>query len=117
MGGVGSASWYRFNKKTTADECQSLDVRYLQRNSLLQPRRSFSLRWSQAGRQTGSIRGIVDSSRPPKSMILLYRHRGGLGAEWEEVRETVPLSWTPCNFGGERPWFICPGAGCGRLQR
>jgi hypothetical protein len=26
----------------------------------------------------------------------------------------VPLQWTPCNFGGERSWFICPGAGCGR---
>jgi hypothetical protein len=22
--------------------------------------------------------------------------------------------WTPCNFGGERPWFVCPGVGCGR---
>lgn len=22
------------------------------------------------------------------------------------------LEWTPCNFGGERPWFVCPG--CGR---
>ena len=21
--------------------------------------------------------------------------------------------WTACNFGGERPWFICPGADCG----
>jgi hypothetical protein len=21
----------------------------------------------------------------------------------------VPLEWTPCNFGGERPWFICSG--------
>jgi hypothetical protein len=26
----------------------------------------------------------------------------------------VPLTWTACNFGGERPWFVCPGAGCGR---
>jgi hypothetical protein len=26
----------------------------------------------------------------------------------------VPLEWTACNFGGERPWFICPGAGCSR---
>ena len=24
------------------------------------------------------------------------------------------LAWTPCNFGGERPWFVCPGEGCGR---
>ena len=37
-----------------------------------------------------------------------------MGGEWEEVKETVPLEWTPCNFGGGRPWFLCPGAGCGQ---
>jgi hypothetical protein len=114
MGGTGSGNWYRFNKKTTTDECQTIDVRYLHRNGLLQPGHSFSLRWSRAGRQTGSIGGIVDGSRPPKCMTLLYRHRSGSGGEWEKVRERVPLEWTPCNFGGERPWFICPEAGCGR---
>jgi hypothetical protein len=30
------------------------------------------------------------------------------------VRESVHLSWTACNFGGERPWFVCPRAECGR---
>jgi hypothetical protein len=45
---------------------------------------------------------------------MLYRHRSGLGGEWEDVQETVALSWTACNFGGKRPWFVCPGAGCGR---
>jgi hypothetical protein len=47
-------------------------------------------------------------------VTLLYRCRSGLGDEWEDVKETVPLAWTACNFGGERPWFFCPGAGCGR---
>ncbi len=42
-------------------------------------------------------------------VVLSYRHRSGLGAEWEDVQEAVPLEWTPCNFGGERPWFVCPG--------
>jgi hypothetical protein len=28
------------------------------------------------------------------------------------VRQWVTLSWTPCHFGGMRPWFNCPG--CGR---
>lgn len=27
---------------------------------------------------------------------------------------TVPLAWTPCHFGGSRPWFVCPGRDCGR---
>ncbi len=26
----------------------------------------------------------------------------------------IDLEWTSCNYGGSRPWFICPGEGCGR---
>jgi hypothetical protein len=47
-------------------------------------------------------------------ILLFYRHRNGPGAEWEGVQEPVSLEWTACTFGGERPWFVCPGAGCGR---
>jgi hypothetical protein len=28
MGGPGSGSWYRFNKKATVEECHRVDVRY-----------------------------------------------------------------------------------------
>lgn len=128
MGGTGSGNWYRSSKKTTTDETHSVDVRYLHRNALLSPGGWFSLRWSRAGRETGSIRGAVEGAERPASargerVILLYRHRpapmagGGVaGGEWEDVREPVSLTWTACNFGGERPWFVCPGsfAGCGR---
>jgi hypothetical protein len=110
VGGAGSGNWYRFNKKSTTNECQSIDIRYLHRNGLLKPGHYFSLRWSRAGRETGSIGGIAYREQ----VTLLYRHRRGPGGEWEDVEETVPLDWTACNFGGERPWFICPGAGCGR---
>jgi hypothetical protein len=57
---------------------------------------------------------VVSGDDRPEQVTLLYRHRRGLGGEWEDVREPVELAWTPCNFGGERPWFICPGASCGR---
>ena len=113
MGGVGSSNWYRFDKKTTTDECHSVDVRYLYRQNLLKPGHWFSLRWSRAGRETGSIRGMVEEGKRPERVILTYRHRSP-GGEWEDVKEPLPLEWTPCNFGGERPWFLCPGAGCGR---
>jgi hypothetical protein len=110
VGGVGSGNWYRFNKKTTTDECHSIDVRHLHRNGLLQPGHSFSLRWSRADRETGSIGGVAHDGR----VIFFYRHRRGMDGDWEDVKQTVPLEWTPCNLGGERPWFICPGTGCGR---
>ena len=114
MGGVGSGNWSRFDKKTMTGECHSFDLRYLHREDLLTPGRWFSLRWSRAGRQTGSIRGAVEGNARPERVILLYRHLSGPSGEWQDVREPVPLAWTTCNFGGERPWFICPGAGCGR---
>lgn len=27
-------------------------------------------------------------------------------------RQQIALDWTPCQFGGHRPWFVCPR--CGR---
>jgi hypothetical protein len=91
-----------------------VDVRYLHRYDLLIPGRWFYLRWSRAGRETGSIKGAVEGSDRPKRLLLLYRHWSGPGGEWEDVHESVSLDWTACNFGGVRPWFVCPGTRCGR---
>jgi len=114
LGGPGSGNWYRFDKKTTTGECHGVDVRYLHKEGLLKPGHRFPLRWSRAGRETASIRGAVEGTERPEQVLLLYRHRRDSAAEWVDVREPVSLGWTACNFGGERPWFVCPGAGCGR---
>jgi hypothetical protein len=98
MGGVASGDWYRFNKKITTGECQRVAVRYLHREGLLKTGRWFSLRWSQAGRNTGSMRAAVIGDEKAEGLILTYRHRSGLVGEWEDVREPVPLSWTPCRY-------------------
>ncbi len=114
MGGLGSGYRHRFDKKTTTDECHGLDIRDLYRDGLLKPGSWFSSRWLRGDRETGSIRGFVYQDR----VVLSYRHRRGSGGEWEDVKEPVSLEWTPCNFGGERPWFVCPGVvngkRCGR---
>lgn len=112
MGGVGSGDWYRFDKKTTTAECHSVDVCYLYRHDLLRNGHRFSLRWSRGEKQTAAISGAVCGSHPNR-VVFLYRYRPPDG-EWEDVQEPVELAWTPCNFGGERPWFLCPGMDCGR---
>jgi len=48
----------------------------------------------------------------PERVELRYRVRQG--GEWQDVTETVRLTYTACNYGGRRPWFLCSGAGCGR---
>jgi hypothetical protein len=113
LGGSGSGNWHRFDKKTTTGECHSVDVRYLNRHGLLKPGGWFSLRWSRGERETGSIGGSVEGMEKPERVILRYRSRSGPSSEWEDVREPLSLDWTDCNFGGERPWFVCPRAGCG----
>lgn len=81
MGGIGSGNWYRFDKKTTTGECNGLDVRRLHREGVLGPGAQFSSSWSRFGRETGSIRGFVSRNQ----VILSYRHRSGLGTEWEHL--------------------------------
>ncbi|MEF8826193.1 MAG: hypothetical protein V5A27_07630 [Halapricum sp.] len=35
------------------------------------------------------------------------------GGESKDVEYRVELEYTPCHFGGVRPWFRCPATGCG----
>lgn len=44
-------------------------------------------------------------------VIISYSYSPSSGSK-EKVRQGVQLEWTPCNYGGQRPWFLCPK--CGR---
>ena len=89
LGGVGSGSWYRFDKKTTTGECHSVDVRYLPREGLLKSGSWFSLRWSRAGRETGSIRCAAIGDEKPEQVIVTT----ATGAVQEENGKTCK---SPC---------------------
>jgi len=43
-------------------------------------------------------------------VTLDYRARTG-GGPWHPITETIAVVWTPCRFGGQRPWWSCPGYG------
>ena len=104
MGGLGSGSWYRSNTKALTNNYSSLDVHYLNRENLLYPGCAGSLMWQRDGEQQASISFQVD----PGQLILSYKFRYP-SEDWENVRETVTLTSTPCHYGGDRPWFRCPG--------
>lgn len=109
MGGPGTGHWYRLSKKDTVEGYRRLDVRRWQRDGLLKPGTRFSWGWWRENEQVASITVQTDQDR----VTLEYRYRRE-GEEWQDIKEPVPLTWTPCNYGGARPWFICPGATCGR---
>ncbi len=103
MGGPGSGRRPSF--PTTLDDLRAVDLRYLRRHGMLEPGRCGTLRWSRAGRETGSVGFTVDRD----ALTLTYRTRGHSGEGWTEVVEPVRLSRTAQPFGGERAWFACPG--------
>jgi hypothetical protein len=41
------------------------------------------------------------------AIVLIYRARSLLSAEWKPIEQRVPIVWTNCRFGGRRPWFTC----------
>ena len=106
MGGLGSGRHPGF--PTTLDDFRTIEVGYLRRHGLLRPWTSGWLRWSRAGRETGSVGFAVGRD----ALTLTYRTRGHGDEGWTEVVEPVRLPRTAQPFGGERVWFACPG--CGR---
>ena len=108
MGGRGSGRRGQSGKDAT-DDYRALDVRRWQRDGYLTPGRAFSWQWTRNGEVLASIQVRTESDR----VILSYRQRSG-GGEWKDERYPVRLSWSPCTYGGQRAWFLCPAAGCGR---
>jgi hypothetical protein len=88
MGGYGSGQWQRTGTKRTAESVLALDVRRVFRSG---------------GEEIGA--GWVRCSVGQFELILsddVVRIHTGKG------KHAVTLAWTPCHYGGRRPWWVCP---------
>src|SRR5262245_24978828 len=113
MGGLGSGRRYRYGTKQTVEDCRRLDVRYLQKKGYLTANNLASLAWRDVTvKETSSLLLVISETH----VRLVYHSRRGEEA-WKDIEETVPLVWTSCHYGGNRPWFLCPGVVNGRSCR
>jgi hypothetical protein len=101
MGGYGSG---RSGGKPKAEGHKRIDVRYLHGRGMLVANCDSTLTWSIDGEPTGNIR----LSSYDDKLVLDYRAKAAYENEWTEIKEDVYLDWTPCHFGGKRPWLLCP---------
>jgi hypothetical protein len=104
---------YAGNGKRTVESCRSIDVLDWNRRGFFEWPRRFSWSWNRQGECVASINVATQK----RVATLTYRSRS-YGEDWSDVEQRVPIAWSLCRFGGERPWFICPvicnGAYCGR---
>ncbi|MBF0259854.1 MAG: hypothetical protein HQK62_13665 [Desulfamplus sp.] len=103
MGGWGSGSSFRCGSRRKAESSLPLDIRYFKRKGLLEPGSLITSSWSIGGNVYSSIQGRVFEDH----LLLMYRHK-----KTEDIKQRINFTWTNCNYGGERIWFICPD--CGR---
>lgn len=78
-----------------------------------------------SGRRRGESTKLTTDQLPAldvrdlKRRGLISPHAPGLivtGDQFSGGEVRLPLVWTPCPFAGERPWFVCPGEGCGHRR-
>jgi hypothetical protein len=86
----------------------AFDVRQIARRGLLRAG-AFSWHWSSDGEQVGSV--AVRVADDAQRVILTYQWTPYNG-EPRHVECSLWIERTPCNYGGGRPWFLCPS--CGR---
>jgi hypothetical protein len=110
MGGYSSG---RRGGKSTTNDMHVLDIRKIQRVGLLLPGRSFGWQWTHNGEKIASINLRTSYDAPLSKVTLEYRTRTQ-GGEWKGMNYLVYVSWTGCNYGGQRVWWLCPARGCGR---
>ena len=110
MGGVGSGRWIRWERRVAVEDVRSVDVRQWHRAGLLREGLGFLQSWSgRYPKQSATVAVHVERDH----VTLRY----SWSDEYEDS-QSVQLDWTSCNYGGQRPWFLCPGAqdgiACGR---
>ncbi len=109
MGGYGSG---RSTCNLKAEDCRSLEVSSLHREGCLRAGQRGGWVWSREGQEVGRI-GYTSTA---SSLILDYRVRQH-GGEWEPITQTVPFTYVQCHYGGQRPYFLCPGVVSGQHCR
>ena len=105
---MGSSSSGNHGGKRTTTDMRALVVRKVQREGGLEPGETFGCTW----RRGGGIIASVDLKAETDCVILDYGRK--VDGEWQAKRYAVEIAWTACHYGGQRAWWLCPGAGCER---
>jgi hypothetical protein len=105
MGGFGSGRW---TEKLSTHDMQGLHILHLHRRGLLEHGQEFECQ-RQHSPVVASIRIAVS-----RDGAAVTHHEAAPTSEQPPLRYTVPIDWSACRFGGQRPWWRCPAVGCER---
>ncbi len=102
----GRGQYHRWDKRTTTGELLAFDVKNLAKDSGLERYKSGLWQWTWTSGSESSIRYEV---KPGQGVRLHYKSNS------KPFDYLVRVVTTPCHFGGQRYWWLCPQ--CGRRCR
>ncbi|MGX1402363.1 hypothetical protein AB7M70_011836 [Bradyrhizobium japonicum] len=99
---------YKVDAKLTTNYCFSLDIQYLKKQGYFVRNGVTNGTLNQRFRMSG--RRLSTSITCEKGNVLRLKYdRNG-----NEITYSVRIVYSKCNYGGERPWFICPNTKCNK---
>jgi hypothetical protein len=107
MSGFGSGRWFRSGTRVPVETCFVLDVNVLLLQGALRPGVCSAQRWSIVGVDDATSGASVRTCASVNALTLSYTVTEGC-YRMQNYSYKVRLKWIPCNFGGKRPYFVCP---------
>ncbi len=111
-------------RKTRVDEVRSIDILDLQRKKVFSsnPGLLWSTSWSRNGEVIASVSFQVEAEGDsPTRMRFMYTITDNSSGAKKNFNYALRLVSTPCHYGGQRWWFLCPlvvnGQYCNRTCR
>ena len=111
-------------KMDTVDEAKQIDILDLQKKGLFKqvPNAIWTSTWKRGEEVTGSVSYQLELiGDRPSALRFMYAITDSSTGKKTEYDYPIKLTTTPCHFGGERRWFLCPltvnGVRCTRRAR
>lgn len=101
------------DSRTTVSECRTLSISELAAESDLTPGAGGVVTWTRGETHQASLSWLVVRSGEADTALRFFYSVTRPGSESPTTIDLLaPIEYTPCTFGGRRPWFRCPGDGC-----
>jgi len=123
MGGFGSGKWMDvMTRKVTTGLCRTLSVKQLKQMGVFDEDRVnevFCIQWvNECGDDAGMVKITPRvSGHGNKRSLRVEIGAGGVAGDGfvTVTTQDIPITTTPCYYGGVRYWFLCPAVVDGLL--
>lgn len=112
-----------YGGKTEADDVKKITTSFLKKHGYFKRWLSGTITWTRSGMWGENKSNVgIDALTPDNDgdgcLRIHYTQTDNDTGEKKDFDYKIPLTTTPCRFGGKRYWFICPwyknGVYCGR---